>query len=64
MIITINGDSFITKHLILATCLEEFGAIAPFAAAVNGVFIPQSTHLTHVLKEGDFIELLSPIQGG
>ena len=36
----------------------------PFAAAVNQVFVPKKSHATHVLKEGDHIELIVPVTGG
>ncbi|MBE0369701.1 sulfur carrier protein ThiS [Pseudoalteromonas aurantia] len=48
--------------------LREFilgkGAKEPFAVAVNGEFVPRSHCAEMVLKAGDSIDLLSPIQGG
>ena len=44
--------------------VKNVGAMAPYAVAVNGEFIPQSRHSHVVINEGDSIELLSPIQGG
>ena len=64
MKITLNGELLdLTSHALLEI-LKEYGAIAPYAVAVNGVFIPKSQHSGFVINEGDSIELLSPIQGG
>lgn len=35
-----------------------------FAVAVNDAFIPRSDYENTVLKEGDRVELLVPMQGG
>ena len=64
MKITLNGELLdLTSHALLEI-LKEYGAVAPYAVAVNGVFIPKSQHNGFVINEGDSIELLSPIQGG
>jgi sulfur carrier protein len=64
MNITINGELITISNNKLISCLQEFGAVAPFAVAINAEFIPQSQHGDYQLSEGDSIELLSPIQGG
>ncbi|CAM3110672.1 sulfur carrier protein ThiS [Pseudoalteromonas distincta] len=64
MNITINGELLNVNSKALVEVLQRFGAVAPFAVAVNGEFIPQSQHGNYVLTEGDSVELLSPIQGG
>ncbi|GAA61252.1 sulfur carrier protein [Pseudoalteromonas sp. BSi20652] len=64
MNITINGELLNVNSNALVEVLQCFGAVAPFAVAVNGEFISQSQHSNYVLNEGDNIELLSPIQGG
>tara|TARA_B100001059_G_scaffold166858_1_gene166441 strand:+ start:473 stop:667 length:195 start_codon:yes stop_codon:yes gene_type:complete len=64
MNITLNGELLdITSHTLLEI-LKEYGAVAPYAVAVNCIFIPKSQHNGFVINEGDSIELLSPIQGG
>jgi len=64
MNITLNGELLdITSHALLEI-LKEYGAVAPYAVAVNGIFIPKSQYNGFVINEGDSIELLSPIQGG
>ncbi|MGS0497924.1 sulfur carrier protein ThiS [Pseudoalteromonas mariniglutinosa] len=65
MKITINGESFeLVNTSNLTQALQQFAAKEPFAVAINGQFIPRSQCDTHLLNEGDSIELLSPIQGG
>ena len=64
MTITINGELLTIKSAALVDVLQNFGAKAPFAVALNGEFIPQSLHASTTINEGDSIELLSPIQGG
>ncbi|MEL0654824.1 sulfur carrier protein ThiS [Pseudoalteromonas issachenkonii] len=64
MNITINGELINVNSKALVEVLQNFGAVSPFAVAVNGEFIPQSQHGNYVLNEGDSVELLSPIQGG
>lgn len=64
MNITINGELLNVDSKALVEVLQSFGAVAPFAVAINGEFIPQSQHGNYVLTEGDSVELLSPIQGG
>ncbi|KTF15303.1 sulfur carrier protein ThiS [Pseudoalteromonas sp. H105] len=65
MKITINGQLFETiEHNSLANILLEFGATEPFAVAINGEFVPRSQGQAITVKQGDSVELLSPIQGG
>ncbi|WP_370981362.1 sulfur carrier protein ThiS [Agaribacterium sp. ZY112] len=37
---------------------------APFAIAINEQFIPRSEYNNTELKDGDRVEILSPMQGG
>jgi sulfur carrier protein len=50
----------------LAQAIEEFGIshLGPFAAAVNLEFIPKTHYSDTLLKNGDQIELITPITGG
>ncbi|BBO59813.1 sulfur carrier protein ThiS [Mycoavidus sp. B2-EB] len=48
----------------LANALEAYAAHAPFAAAVNGVFVAQRDYPQHLLKEGDCIDVVQPVMGG
>jgi len=63
--VTINQQ---THALAAGACLNDAvqasGIKPPFAAAVNLLFVPKSQYATHVLQNGDRIELISPITGG
>ena len=49
----------------LAMALQELGFESPhFATAVNGEFVPKSMRATTVLKPGDKIDVVAPLQGG
>lgn len=48
----------------VADALKAFGAQPPFAVAVNTQFVPQSRHATTGLREGDHLEVISPVTGG
>lgn len=37
---------------------------APFAVALNGEFVPKSAYATTQLKDGDKLDIVSPIGGG
>lgn len=50
-----------------ATVADAVAAIAarpPFAAAVNTEFVPRTRYAQHPLKEGDRVEIISPVTGG
>lgn len=66
MRITLNGEPMgapegVSVHALLAG-LELHRAMV--AVAINGAFVPRSQHETHVLQEGDAVELVAPMQGG
>jgi sulfur carrier protein len=48
----------------LAQALEAAGFTPPFAVAVNLSFIPKNQYAVTALREGDEIEVISPITGG
>lgn len=48
----------------LADAVAISGVQAPFAAAVNLVFVPRGQYAQHRLVNHDKIELISPITGG
>lgn len=64
MKVTFNGEATQLTESNLNTFIIKSGAKEPFAVALNGHFVPRSECMTTELKEGDSIELLSPIQGG
>jgi sulfur carrier protein len=54
-----------------STLADAIGAVAPqlqiappFAASVNGDFVPKARHAQHALNAGDRIALVQPVVGG
>ena len=64
MQITLNGDRREVADGTLAEALEECGYTGRFATAVNEVFVPVAARATHVLVDGDRVEVLGAMQGG
>jgi len=48
----------------LSTALTYMQAQAPFAVAVNRIFVPKDQYLTHPLQELDQVEVITPVTGG
>ncbi len=63
--VSINGEPFhLPNSQTLQALLEQFGAKQPYVVALNMAFVPQSGYATQILKNGDRIDVLQPIQGG
>lgn len=48
----------------LAELLRERGQATGVAVAVNGEFVPRSGYAKRVLREGDAVDVVAPMQGG
>jgi sulfur carrier protein len=59
-----NGETLMATTCSLLDLLEAQKAKAPYAVAINGQFVPRSQLSAVELKEGDSIDVMSPIQGG
>jgi len=65
MKITVNAEPHEVASLTLSAALSELGYDNPtLATAVNGSFVPRSERVDTALKDGDLLEVLSPMQGG
>ena len=64
MKIVINGAPHETTATTLAGLLEERGLAERVATAVNEDFVPATLRASHLLREGDRVEILAPMQGG
>ncbi|WP_284338061.1 sulfur carrier protein ThiS [Comamonas sp. NoAH] len=65
MNITINQQPVeLAANATVADAVTQWQAKPPFAVAVNTEFVPKSRHATHVLAEGDRLEIISPVTGG
>jgi sulfur carrier protein len=63
--IHVNSEQVNCESLNLAELLNELGyAGAIFATAVNGQFVAQTNRQQLVIKTGDQVEVLAPMQGG
>lgn len=65
MRIELNGKPVETDAGDLAALLSELGhAPATVATALNGGFVPRNRRDATPLRDGDRVEMLSPMQGG
>lgn len=67
MHITLNGekktlDAQITVAEFVKT--QGYDEKAPIAIAINTTIVPRSTWESHAIKDGDEVEIVSPMQGG
>lgn len=61
-----NGEKKDVHASLLEAALLELGYDADMviATAVNGVFCPQHLRAIQILKSGDTLDVVAPMQGG
>ena len=65
MNITINNAPHqLPGSATVLDALSAIGAKPPFAVAVNTAFVPSAEHASHLLQDGDSVEIISPVTGG
>ncbi|WP_170480905.1 sulfur carrier protein ThiS [Ruegeria arenilitoris] len=64
MKIVLNGELCEVQAMNLAEVLVERGLNSRVATAVNEEFVPSVMRAGHQLRDGDRVEVLSPMQGG
>lgn len=65
MKLIVNGEAREVEAATLDEALDELGfGGRTVATAVNGVFAPLRKRAETTLKDGDRIEILTPMQGG
>lgn len=65
MEITINQQALkLAENASLSDALAAFGAQPPFAAAVNGDFVPKAQYGARQLRAGDRVDVVQPVAGG
>lgn len=65
MKINVNGTPQDVAGPSLADALDQLGhGNAKVATAVNEAFVPATTRATHMLADGDRVEIVAPRQGG
>ena len=65
MRIEVNGEPHQITATTVAAALAELGwSEARVATALNGDFLPAARREAQVLRDGDRLEVLAPMQGG
>ncbi|MGO4278851.1 sulfur carrier protein [Cupriavidus sp. OV038] len=65
MEIMLNGKLLnLPEAATLADAVTAAAIAPPFAAAVNGQFVPRTAHAATPLAAGDHIDLVQPVTGG
>jgi sulfur carrier protein len=65
MKITVNGEGRELAGHSVQDVLEQIGlGAARVATALNGAFLPAGSRTTAMLKDGDALEVVAPMQGG
>ncbi|MCY1231768.1 sulfur carrier protein ThiS [compost metagenome] len=65
MDILLNGRPLaLADSATLADAVSAAQIAPPFAAAVNGQFVPRGAHANTLLAAGDRIDLVQPVTGG
>ncbi len=64
--ISVNGDRFNVEATTLKTLLlaRSYKLDTAFACAINNTFVPRPQWSEHALKDGDKIDIVTPITGG
>lgn len=65
MNLTINGEARKVQAGDLAALLQELAMHdRVVATALNGEFVPKGRRAQQALRDGDTVEIVSPMQGG
>jgi sulfur carrier protein len=65
MQLTLNGKPYEAKAgATVLSLLETLALTSRVAVAVNGRVSPRTQHATHVLMEGDEVEIIHAVAGG
>ena len=54
----------IDSNVTLTDILAKYTQNGPFAVALNAAFVPKEHYHETILKEGDMLEIVTPMQGG
>ena len=66
MTISVNGEKkvFEKAQMSVRELLEALAYKEGFAVALNTTFVLNTTYETTMIKDGDALDILSPVQGG
>lgn len=62
--IWVNGEPCAFAGVTVAELLDSRNEVAPFAVAVNRVFVPKPSYAGYGLQEGDAVDIVRPVVGG
>lgn len=64
--VSVNGEpKEIRENMNIEELIEELGYTKKdFAVAINTTFVSITTYKTTIIKDGDHIDILAPVQGG
>jgi len=64
--VSVNGEmKEVSENLNVTELIDELGYTTKgFAVAVNTTFVALDTYKSTLIKEGDKIDILAPVQGG
>ena len=64
--VSVNGEiKTLEENLNVTQMIEALEyKVKGFAVAVNTTFVPIATYNDTIIKEGDTIDILAPVQGG
>jgi len=54
----------LTSSITLAELLDQGTFKPPYAVAINADFIPKNSYSSTFVKDGDRVEVISPVTGG
>ena len=66
MTISVNGEkmSFDVESMSVKELLEKLNYKEGFAVALNTTFVLNTTYNDTMVKDGDELDILAPVQGG
>ncbi|NEW60615.1 sulfur carrier protein ThiS [Sulfurovum sp. bin170] len=64
--ISVNGEikEFKGEHISIKELLEEMSYSKGIAVALNETFVLKTKYKETIIKDGDRLDILSPVQGG
>jgi sulfur carrier protein len=63
--VTVNGESMrLPARCSIHELIGQLTVSGRYAVEINGEIVPRSAHVTHLVAEGDVIEIVAAIGGG
>ena len=63
--VIVNGESMrLPRRYSIDNLMEKMDVSARYAVEINGDIVPRNVHASHLIAEGDVIEIVAAIGGG